>query len=210
MILKLVTVFLVVVAIVYVLQSDLLIQLRADDASAQLLDGSLPSLLFISFLFMAVQAVVTVIPLALILFFNYLLFDFWTGYAWSLVTSILGSTIAFYLYRFWLHTIVEKKVSKKWMLRLESRGFWVVLTSRLIPVMPTSLINLASGSSGIRFRSFFSATFIGNALYLIALFLLMEGLVTAEFEWILFSVVAIVAVAVLFRKRLAGYVKGIS
>lgn len=210
MILKLATVFLVVVAIVYVLQSDLLIQLRADDASAQLLDGSLPSLLFISFLFMAVQAVVTVIPLALILFFNYLLFDFWTGYAWSLVTSILGSTIAFYLYRFWLHTIVEKKVSRKWMMRLESRGFWVVLTSRLIPVMPTSLINLASGSSGIRFRSFFSATFIGNALYLIALFLLMEGLVTAEFEWILFSVVAIVAVAVLFRKRLAGYVKGIS
>ncbi|WP_054705057.1 TVP38/TMEM64 family protein [Bacillus sp. JCM 19041] len=210
MILKLATVLLVVVAIVYVLQSDLLVQLHADDASSQLLDGSLPFLLFVSFLFMAVQAVVTVIPLALILFFNYLLFDFWAGYAWSLVTSILGSTIAFYLYRYWLHTIVEKKVSKKWIQRLESRGFWVVLTSRLIPVMPTSLINLAAGSSGIRFRSFFSATFIGNALYLIALFLLMEGLVTAEFEWILFSVVAIVAVVVLFRKRLAGYVKDVS
>lgn len=42
------------------------------------------------------------------------------------------------------------------------RGFLTVLTMRVLPVAPFTLVNLFVGASGIRFRDFFSASLVGR------------------------------------------------
>ncbi|MBM7837288.1 putative membrane protein YdjX (TVP38/TMEM64 family) [Alkalihalobacillus xiaoxiensis] len=207
---KVATAIVVVIGIVFIVQSDWLAQLRVGDSleTAELFSHSLPFLLMVSFLFIVVQSVVTVIPLALILLFNYFMLGFWQGYVWSLLTSITASLIAFLLYRYWLQSFVHRKVKREWMKSLENNGFWFVTISRLIPVMPSSLINLAAGSSSIRVMTFSTATLLGNGLYLFAVFLLMEGLLAVGTEWILALVVFFVGLG-LFLKRRAKVLKGV-
>lgn len=208
--LKITTAMVAVIGILFIVQSDWLAQLRVNDSleTAELFSHSLPFLLVISFLFIVVQSVVTVIPLALILLFNYLMLGFWQGYMWSLATSVVASIIAFLLYRYWLQSIVNKKVKREWMQSIEKNGFWFVLISRLIPVMPSSLINLCAGSSSIPVMRFGTATALGNGLYLFAVFLLMEGLLAVGTEWILVIVVLFIGIG-LFLKRRAKVLRGV-
>lgn len=204
MIVKVASAVLVIVAILLVAQSDWVTELRIGETgeASELFQQSLPFLLLLSLVLLIVQSILTVVPLALILIFNYILLGFWSGYAWSLGTSLFASVLAFYLYRYWLQQLFQQKIRKDWVQAIERNGFWVVLTSRLIPVMPSSLINLAAGSSQITLTTFFLSTLIGNSLYLLALFLLMEGFIAGGMEWLLLPGVGILFLAIFLKKKL--------
>jgi len=46
--------------------------------------------------------------------------------------------------------------------QLRSQGFWTILTGRLLPVMPFSLLNFASGLARVPVRPFLGATVLGG------------------------------------------------
>ena len=59
-----------------------------------------------------------------------------------------------------------RKLARSWLDRLirsvDRHGFLTVLTLRVFPVAPFTLVNVFIGASGIRFRDFFLASLIGR------------------------------------------------
>jgi uncharacterized membrane protein YdjX (TVP38/TMEM64 family) len=49
--------------------------------------------------------------------------------------------------------------------KIERNGFMYILIARLIPIMPTSVINIAAGISTVKLNHYVAATFVGNTVY---------------------------------------------
>ena len=64
-------------------------------------------------------------------------------------------------------------ISKK----LSKRGLWTVVTLRIVPVAPFSLINLVAGASHISFRDFAIGTLVGLLPGIVAIALFADGVV---------------------------------
>jgi phospholipase D1/2 len=77
-----------------------------------------------------------------------------------------------------------QKLAQSWLDRLirsvDRHGFLTVLTLRVFPVAPFTLVNVFIGSSGIRFRDFFLASLIGRIPGVILL-----GLASVQVETLL-------------------------
>lgn len=140
-------------------------------------------------LVMIVQNMFTIIPLILVISINISLFGLGYGYVWSVVTSILAAFITFYIVRLWLHEKVARYLKQSsWMDKMDRNGYWFVFMGRLIPFVPTSLVNIASGAGMIKVRKFIAATAIGNALYFLALSLIAQGFISAAIQQGLYAV----------------------
>ncbi|WJH37471.1 VTT domain-containing protein [Paenibacillus sp. CC-CFT747] len=73
----------------------------------------------------------------------------------------------FFFARYYGHSWVEKKLDRypavlEFNKRLETHGFFYVLVGRLIPILPSTAINLGAGVSKIRVSHFILATLIGK------------------------------------------------
>ncbi len=80
----------------------------------------------------------------------------------------IGSVIAFFIAR-WLgkEYVEEKLVSKNRFLKsfdqkLHKHGFYTMLLSRLIFLIPSEFVNFAAGVSEVKFQDYFIATVIGT------------------------------------------------
>ncbi|MEK3888736.1 TVP38/TMEM64 family protein [Bacillus sp. FSL K6-3431] len=157
----------------------------------------------ITFVLMMVQNLFTLVPLILIVAVNILLFGFIHGYFWSLVTSIIGSVVAFILYRYWLQSILGERINKGIKEKIESNGFLFMLYARLIPFVPSSFINIAGGASSIRMFHYLGATVIGNAIYIFLMCLVVNGIITTDFEKyaLPISLVALLPFVYFYQKR---------
>ena len=99
---------------------------------------------------------------------------------------------------------------KKLNERLARRGFITILSVRIIPVAPFSLVNLVAGASHIRFRDFLFGTVLGLAPGLFAITVLGEGLGEAirnpkleSFIFLVILALLIVLINLFVRRRLA-------
>ena len=61
--------------------------------------------------------------------------------------------------------------------RLSRRGLLTVITLRIVPVAPFTVINLVAGASHIRFRDLWLGTFLGMAPGALALSFFADGMV---------------------------------
>ncbi|GAA3407159.1 TVP38/TMEM64 family protein [Paenibacillus hodogayensis] len=107
------------------------------------------------------------IPFVLIAGTNAYVFGLYGGFAINYGMSCAAAVSAFVVARYLAHDWVEAKLAKyasvhAFNRNLERQGFVYTLIGRLIPVIPSSLINFGAGVSKIRFRSFFTATLIGK------------------------------------------------
>lgn len=150
---------------------------------------------------MLIQNLFTLIPIVGIVVINIALFGLVCGYLWSLATSIIGALVAFIVFRYWFQSLLIKKVKRSYLEKLEQNGFLFVLLLRLIPFIPSSLINITGGVSSIRLIPFLTATFIGNAIYLLLLSFVANGLLSADMEGYVFValLVAILPSIYLYR-----------
>lgn len=105
-----------------------------------------------------------VVPFVLIAGANTLLYGWVFGFILSLAGSIMGASLGFYLSRTIGQKWAQKKADKlgKWGRALKGNSFFIVLVSRLIPILPSTAINYAAGLSLMTFPSFFFATLIGK------------------------------------------------
>lgn len=154
------------------------------------------SMMLITLMIMVIQNTFTIIPLLLIISINYSLFGFINGFLWSWFTSIIGAALMFYGSRYLLQSWVINKVKDEWLKEIEANGFIFVFQGRIIPFIPTSLINIVSGISTIKFKSFINGTIIGNFLYFFILTLVPAGLMKAE--WNESIIITILALSIIF------------
>lgn len=161
----------------------------------QAASDNLPMMMLLTFLVMQLQNLVTAVPLILLVTVNVALFGFWQGYMWSWLASVIAATVVFLLTRYWLQSWLMHKVKSSVRERIERNGFVYVFVCRLIPIMPSSLINMAAGVSTIRLYHFVIATLIGNLLFMSALAAVTLGLMAAGWEAIILCLIAVLALA---------------
>lgn len=86
------------------------------------------------------------------------------GTIYTIIGAVCGGTLSFYIARFLGRSVVDKLVygKGKWFEDgVEKKGFLIIFTLRLIPLVPFDIISYAAGLSKIKFKEFLLATVFG-------------------------------------------------
>jgi uncharacterized membrane protein YdjX (TVP38/TMEM64 family) len=145
----------------------------------ELSNGSHFMILLSMLIIMIIQNVFTIIPLILVISVNISLFGFWHGYLWSWFTSILGGLAVFLAARYWLQDVLVNRVNPRWLSQVEKKGPWFVFFGRVIPFIPTSIVNIAAGASVVSMKHFILGTIIGNLLFFLIMSIIAYGFTSA-------------------------------
>ncbi|WHY02891.1 VTT domain-containing protein [Neobacillus sp. DY30] len=158
---------------------------------------------FFTFIIMVIQNSFTIIPLIIIITINYALFGFFNGLIWSWFTSLIAAGIWFFGSRYFFNDWVQKKTNPELLSKMEENGLLFVFQARIIPFVPTSLINILSGLSSIKFKHFIVGTMFGNLIFFFVLSLIPAGLMKGNMEHniLLGIALVLVGVVVFFRIR---------
>lgn len=154
---------------------------------------NLPTTLLLTFLIMLIQHTFTIFPLLLVISLNVLIFGLIPGFLWSWGASVIASAVIFYAVRYLFDDIVARKIPKPVLDSLDENGFIYVFQARIIPFIPTSLVNLAAGLSHVRFLPFILGTAFGNFIFFLLLALVSEGILSASLEQFSLFGVALIA-----------------
>jgi uncharacterized membrane protein YdjX (TVP38/TMEM64 family) len=194
---------LLMVLLFFIFNRELFNLILAGDIEAirSTLAGKLPyAYLFMLFIMIA-QNSFTVVPLLLVITVNITLFGVVNGFLWSWITSLVGGAIVFLCVRYIFQDWLLGRFHSSALAKVEEKGFIYVLQGRVIPFVPTSLINILAGISSIRFRSFFFATTIGNFFYFFVLTLIPAGLLSANFNEYEMGMFLFLVVTILFALK---------
>src|SRR5215218_8585132 len=120
-------------------------------------------------------AVAGVIPSFFVTAANILFFGFWPGVAVSFAGEALGAVVAFYLYRKGFKKGAGDQIAKyktvSALINAENKkAFWLILSLRLIPFVPSGLVTFAAAVGRVSGIIFLIASSLGKFPAL-----LMEG-----------------------------------
>ena len=98
---------------------------------------------------------------------NTLIFGIGWGIFLSVVAETVGVAISFILLRFFFCFLAEKIISEnKTLSNLDkysgNRGFIVMLIARMVPYLPSVMLNAIGALSAMRFRDYVIASFVGK------------------------------------------------
>ncbi|WP_037359629.1 TVP38/TMEM64 family protein [Selenomonas sp. oral taxon 892] len=98
---------------------------------------------------------------------NVILFGIVPGIVLSCVAETVGATIAFILIRFYFRESAEKAIAKSpFLSKIDqysgTKGFIVMLIGRMIPYLPSALLNAVGALSSIKLREYVIASFVGK------------------------------------------------
>ncbi len=103
-----------------------------------------------------------------------LVFGAFRGAIYLMAGAMIGTSITFFISRFFGRSLVERSLKGKFKdldERLEKNGLMTVLFFRVVPLVPYEVLNYFCGLSKIKVRDYFWATFFG----------LVPGVVIAAF-----------------------------
>ena len=155
-------------------------------------------ILSVTLLIMSIQNIFTVIPLILVLTVNYTLFGFLYGFLWSWISSIIGAAFMFFGSRYFFQGWVAKKINPEWLTKIEHNTFTFVFQARIMPFVPTSLINILGGVSPIKFKPFILGTILGNFIYFLLLISIPAGILHTNMNDSIVIFVIFLAIVVYF------------
>ena len=162
-----------------------------------------PLLVFVAYVLGGLVAV----PVTLLIVATVVVFGPWWGIAYALVGSGLSALASFGVG----HLLGRGRVSRLAGSRvnrisraLSNRGILTIITLRIVPVAPFSVINVIAGVSDIRFRDFAIGSFIGMLPGVLAIALLTDQVVAAIREPSATSIIAVIGVGLLAVLALLG------
>ncbi|MGW8286483.1 MAG: VTT domain-containing protein [Candidatus Deferrimicrobiaceae bacterium] len=121
-----------------------------------------------------------VVPVTLLISIWALIFGPWQGFFYSLAGGVLSAMVSFgigkALGRDAIRRLAGRRINRL-SKRLSRRGLLTVITLRIVPVAPFTVINLVAGASHIRFRDLWLGTFLGMAPGALALSFFADGMV---------------------------------
>ncbi|MEB1807401.1 MAG: VTT domain-containing protein [Bacillaceae bacterium] len=172
----------------------------------ELMGNEMKSILLITMGFMIMQNVFSLIPFLLLTMFNIWLFGFLYGYLWSLLGNILGSLLVFYLARYGLQLHAKKYNHLTIKKKIEENGFMVILMSRLIPIFPSSIINVVGGVSNIKAKDYILGTFIGHTIFVLILSALSVGIISLDQQYSVYIIliILVMGITILMVKKQVG------
>lgn len=160
-----------------------------------------PIIIFVLF---AVQAALPIFPYIILAAAGGIIFGFELGLflAWS--GALTGACLAYWICRIIGYQRLSDYLERRWQYRIPalnpSASFWTIVAARIIPLIPTPLINLVAAVSGVPFWTFFASSAIGK----IPTAVLYTGLGLAlfsvkEIETILYLLGGLILLAVLLH-----------
>jgi uncharacterized membrane protein YdjX (TVP38/TMEM64 family) len=161
-----------------------------------------PQLALLSSLFISIiVAVVGVLPSFFVTAANILFFGFWPGVAVSFLGEALGAVVSFYLYRRGFKKEATQKLGRyksvNQLLEAENKkAFWLVISLRLIPFVPSGLVTFAAAIGRIGWFTFVVSSSLGKLPAL-----LLEGYAVyqvTEFGWQGKLILTVSALLILF------------
>ena len=98
---------------------------------------------------------------------NTIIFGIVPGIVLSCVAETVGVTISFLLLRFFFRETAEKVIRKsKYLSNIDhyssDRGFTVMLIARMVPYLPSALLNAIGALSSLSLRDYVIASFLGK------------------------------------------------
>jgi len=98
---------------------------------------------------------------------NTLIFGIFWGIVISVVAETVGVTISFLLLRFFFRDAAEKLISKsKFLSSIDhyssEKGFVVMLIARMVPYVPSGLLNAVGALSALSLGDYFLASLVGK------------------------------------------------
>ncbi|WP_260294004.1 VTT domain-containing protein [Sedimenticola hydrogenitrophicus] len=143
------------------------------------------------------------IPITLLIVITLITFGSWTGLAYALLGTELSAVLGYLVGAFLGREVVRRfagasinRISR----RLAQHGLLAVITVRVIPVAPFTVINLVAGASHISFRDYLLGTLLGMTPGIIAIALFADRLIAAVRKPDLpdFALLALAVVILLF------------
>ena len=190
------------VPIIAVFRSDWFSLMRSGQIDT-MINENIFFILSITLLIMSIQNIFTVIPLMLVLTINYTLFGFLYGFLWSWFSSIIAATFMFFGSRYFFQGWVVRKIKQEWLTKIENNAFIFVFQARVMPFVPTSLINILGGVSPIKFTPFILGTILGNFIYFFILISIPAGILNADLnDYIVVSVILLAIVVYITLKNI--------
>lgn len=156
------------------------------------------------FLLFAIQAMLPVFPYVIMAAAAGFLFGFQQGIVLSWFGALTGACLAYWICRwFGIGSFLDKYYIRSGydVCKLSSRvAFWTIIIARIIPIVPTPLINVGAALGGVPFPTFLLSSAIGK----IPTAVLYTGLGLALFQardvkTILFIIVAGISIMLLTR-----------
>lgn len=129
-------------------------------------EGGMVSILF-SVMLIAADVFFPIVPFALIAALNGAVFGIVNGVWITLSGSMLGTVMLFFLARYSFRDWARKKVNaypaiQGYEASFNKNAFTAVLLGRLIPVIPSLVMNIVCGLSEVRWGVFFTASLLGK------------------------------------------------
>ncbi|MFE4131547.1 TVP38/TMEM64 family protein [Peribacillus sp. YIM B13482] len=125
-----------------------------------------PFFIAVSLVLNILISVLGFIPSVFITAANITAFGFEKGLILSYMGEIAGAVVSFWLYRKGFQTFKPKFMKNRWVMQLQkSQGyhaFWMILMLRILPFIPSGVINLTAALSETGVMTFFLATSIGK------------------------------------------------
>lgn len=123
--------------------------------------------LFFGMLVIIIESIIPILPLALFIAFNTVIFGNFIGFIISWVSTIIGCTISFFIFRKGLgdklyKKIIEKEKGKKIMKTISNLDFTKLVLILAIPFTPAFSINIAAGLSKMSYKKFLMALIISK------------------------------------------------
>ncbi|MBE9137629.1 TVP38/TMEM64 family protein [Nodosilinea sp. LEGE 07088] len=120
----------------------------------------------IGFLAIHVAAAALALPGAVVAIAGGAVFGTLWGTVWSVLGATLGAAVAFCLARLvgqpWCRDYGRNPRPLAWLnQQLQAQAFWCVLTLRLAPISPFSLMNVLLGLTSVRFMPYLGGTLLG-------------------------------------------------
>lgn len=150
-------------------------------------------------------------PVTLLIIASVVTFGPWWGSFYALIGSILGALSGFVIGSLVGKSLIERLTGSaitRLSRRLAKRGVLSVITVRIIPVAPFTIINLISGASHIKMRDFLIGSVIGLIPGIITLTLFADSLIETikhpepRQVMILIGVMALVVIVTIGLKKL--------
>jgi len=120
----------------------------------------------VAFILFVVQAILPIFPYIFLAAAGGILFGFKLGVFLSWLGALTGACVAYWMCRILGYTNFLQRYYKRLgydVRQLDaSMAFWTIIAARIIPVIPTPLINAAAALGGVSFPNFFASSAIGK------------------------------------------------
>lgn len=142
------------------------------------------------------------------------------GAVYLMTGAMIGTSITFMISRFFGRNFIRKILAGRFKNlgeKLKDKGFITILFFRIIPLVPYEILNYAGGPSGIKFKDYFLATFIGliPGVAIAAFFggslgeiKAFKDLISAKFIIAVLLMAIIIAIPIIYRMTKKHFFKG--